>query len=97
MPSYPVLFAGGTDALPPTTFTIPQPSPPPPPLGGTIFPSPPLPPQPPQPAVGTPAAQPLPCGMDPDTHTVTVTSTSEVLEVIFDNLSDNPHNMHMHG
>ncbi|KAG2426893.1 hypothetical protein HXX76_012680 [Chlamydomonas incerta] len=105
MPSYPVLFAAGTDTLPPTTFTIPPPSPPPPPppLGGTTFPSPPLPPLPPSPApprppsAGTPAAPPLPCGMDPDTHTATVMSTSEVLEVIFDNLSDNPHNMHMHG
>ncbi|KAG2431659.1 hypothetical protein HYH02_013236 [Chlamydomonas schloesseri] len=98
MPSYPVLFAGGSDALPPTTFTIPPPSSPsqPPPPAGIMFPSPPQPPLPPSPAPA-PGTPPLPCGMDPDTHTVTVASASEVLEVVFDNLSDNPHNMHLHG
>lgn len=39
----------------------------------------------------------LPCGLQYDSHMLTVVSSSEVVELVLDNLSDVPHNMHLHG
>jgi FtsP/CotA-like multicopper oxidase with cupredoxin domain len=35
--------------------------------------------------------------MSADTHTLTVVSEEEVLELVLDNLMDTPHPFHLHG